>query len=306
MSLALLAIAAAGLVFIVSFVLPIVSFAQMRGAAGELRRLRERVDGLESELRALKRTLKAPLAAAPAEGPAERPAAEPSHARRLFEQPGEPARPAAPPVPATPTGQGTAGQQAVPPFPAGPTAPAAPATTHADVSAAADTLETRIGGRWLLYIGMATLVLGIGFFVKYAFDNNWINETGRVLVGGLIGLGMVLGGDRIVRRGYPLYGQILAGGGFATLYLSVFAALSFYSLIGRPVAFGLMVLITASAALAAERHRSQGLAVFAVVGGFLTPFLVGGGENAQVVLLTYDAILAAGTAVWPAGTDGHC
>jgi uncharacterized membrane protein len=116
---------------------------------------------------------------------------------------------------------------------------------------------------------------------------------------------MVLGGDRIARREYRLYGQIVAGGGFAALYISVFAALSFYNLIGQPVAFGLMVLITAGAALAAERHRSQGLAVFAIAGGFLTPFLVGGDRNAQMVLLTYDAILAAGTAVmasrhgWP-------
>ena len=97
---------------------------------------------------------------------------------------------------------------------------------------------------------------------------------------------MVAGGHLIARRGYALYGQIVAGGGFAALYISVFAALSFYALIGRPAAFGLMVLITAGAALAAEVHRSQGLAVFAVAGGFLTPFLVGGGENAQVVLLS--------------------
>jgi uncharacterized membrane protein len=163
-----------------------------------------------------------------------------------------------------------------------------------------DSLESRIGGRWLLYIGTAALVLGIGFFVKYAFDNNWINQTGRVLIGAAAGLVMVAGGHLIARRSYALYGQIVAGGGFAALYVSVFAALSFYGLIGRPAAFGLMVLITAGAALAAEVHRSQGLAIFAVAGGFLTPFLVGGDQNAQVVLLSYDAILAVGTMVMAA------
>jgi hypothetical protein len=66
------------------------------------------------------------------------------------------------------------------------------------------------------------------------------------------------------------------------------------------VAFGLMVLVTAGAAAAAEVHRSQGLALFAVAGGFLTPFLVGGGQNAQVVLLSYDAILTVGTMVMAA------
>jgi hypothetical protein len=170
-----------------------------------------------------------------------------------------------------------------------------PAGPHAAAAGGEESLESRIGGRWLLYIGTAVLVLGIGFFVKYAFDNEWINQTGRVLIGAAIGLAMVIGGHAIARRGYALYGQIVAGGGFVALYISVFAALSFYGLIGRPAAFGLMVLITAGAAVAADVHRSHGLAVFALVGGFLTPFLVGGGENAQVTLLSYDALLAVGT-----------
>jgi len=69
--------------------------------------------------------------------------------------------------------------------------------------------------------------------VKYAFDNDWIDETGRVLIGAAAGLAMVAGGHVVARRGYALYGQIVAGGGFAALYVSVFAALSFYGLIGR-------------------------------------------------------------------------
>jgi hypothetical protein len=218
---------------------------------------------------------------------------------------GESARATVPPPlpPATPAA-------AAPPGQAGPLAPAKRPEAERPVAAAVeeageDSLESRIGGHWLLYIGTAVLVLGIGFFVKYAFDNEWIDQTGRVLIGAAIGLAMVVGGHLIARRGYTLYGQIVAGGGFAVLYISVFAALSFYALIGRPAAFGLMVLITAGAALAADAHRSQGLAVFAVAGGFLTPFLVGGGENAQVTLLSYDAVLVAGTMVmanrrgWP-------
>jgi uncharacterized membrane protein len=198
-------------------------------------------------------------------------------------------------------------EQRTPPAPAraeAAAAPPEPATWPAAVVVApeparppepADTLETRIGGRWLLYIGMATLVIGIGFFVKFAFDNNWITETGRVVAGAALGLVMAAGGHRVARRGYPLYGQVLAGGGFAALYIAVYAALSLYGLVSREAAFGLMVLITAGAAAAADVHRSQGLAFFAVAGGFATPFLVGGGGDAQVVLLTYDAILVAGT-----------
>jgi len=161
--------------------------------------------------------------------------------------------------------------------------------------APADTLEARIGGRWLLYIGTAVLVFGIGFFVKYAFDNQWVTETARVVLGAVVGLVMVATGRRFVSRGYNLYGEIVAGGGFVALSVSTWAALNLYGLISRPVAFGLMVLMTAGAAVMADRLVSQALAFVAVIGGFLTPTLVGGPEDAQVVLFTYVAMLVAGT-----------
>jgi putative effector of murein hydrolase LrgA (UPF0299 family) len=271
MDFALLALAVAALAFILTVLVPIATFLRVRKADYDIRRIDGRLDKLESEMNRFQT--------------AAREAADAGEARPAISAP----------APA-----------AVSPV-ASPLSPiAGPAAATAAAPAGRESLESRIGGRWLLYVGTAVLVLGIGFFVKYAFENDWINQTGRVLIGTAAGLVMIAGGHHFARRGYALYGQIVAGGGFASLYVSVFAALSFYGLIGRPAAFGLMVLITAGAALAAEVYRSQGLAVFAVAGGFLTPFLVGGGQNAQVVLLSYDAMLAAAAMVlaarrgWPA------
>ncbi len=160
---------------------------------------------------------------------------------------------------------------------------------------AADTLETRIGGRGLLYAGTATLVFAIGFFVKYAFDNQWITETARVVLGGVAGLALIVAGRGFARRGHRLYGEVITGGGFVALYLSTWAALNLYDLVSRPVAFVVMVLITAGAALRADRMASQALALVAVLGGFATPALVGGPEDAQIILFSYISVLAAGT-----------
>ena len=294
MDFALLALAVAAGAFLLTVVVPIATFLRVRKAADDIGRINGRLNGLEAELTRLHAAARR-AAAAEGAGPAAVVSAVPLAA------PAQPASPTASPAPAPPA----------PPSapPAGPTVSQAaplqgpiepPVIAAAAGPAREDSLESRIGGQGMLYIGTAVLVLGIGFFVKYAFDNSWIDQTGRVLIGAAAGLTMVAGGHLVARRGYALYGQIVAGGGFAALYLSVFAALSFYALIGRPAAFGLMVLITAGAALAAEVHRSQGLAVFAVAGGFITPFLVGGGENAQVVLLSYDTILAVGTMVMAA------
>ena len=161
--------------------------------------------------------------------------------------------------------------------------------------AASESLENRIGGRWLLYIGVAAIVIGVAYFEKLAIDNNWISETARVIQGGVLGALLVAAGMRFARAGYRGYGQMIAGGGFAIMYVSTYAAFNYYRLIDRPVAFLLLVAITVLAAWLADRQNSQGLGIFAVGGGFVTPFLLPGHVDAQTALFTYDAILIAGT-----------
>ncbi len=173
---------------------------------------------------------------------------------------------------------------------AAPAAPAAAGSARAPVS-----LETRIGADWLLYIGIATLVLGASYFIKYAFENNWITPVMRVALGGAAGLTLLEAGRRFSTRGLASYGQMLAGGGIVILYVAVYAALDFYQLIAPTTAFALMVGVTALAAWRAHAEKAQGLAVLAVTGGFLTPSLVGGDARSPHVLFTYDAILVLGT-----------
>jgi uncharacterized membrane protein len=156
-------------------------------------------------------------------------------------------------------------------------------------------LESRIGSRWLLYVGVIAIVVGVSYFEKLAIENHWVNETWRTIQGGVAGVLLVLGGLRIVKKGYRLYGQILAGTGVALMYVSTYAAFNFYHLLSHPVAFVLMLAITALAAWLADSQRSQGLAVVAVSGGFATPFLLPTGADAEVALFTYDSLLIAAT-----------
>jgi uncharacterized membrane protein len=169
-----------------------------------------------------------------------------------------------------------------------------------------DSLETQIGTRWLLYIGVIAIVIGVAYFEKLAIDNHWIGETARVIQGAVVGLALSYAGTRFRRPDYRLYGQMITGGGGAILYLSTYAAFNFYHLIDRPVAFALMIAITAMVAWLADREESQGLALFAVGGGFNTPFLLPGQTDAQISLFGYAAILIGGTVLlsrrrdWPA------
>jgi uncharacterized membrane protein len=112
--------------------------------------------------------------------------------------------------------------------------------------AAALDLEGRIGGRWLQHAGMVVLVLGIAFFLRYAFDHEWLSPVVRVALGLFVGLGMAAGGLRLSRT-YRPYGLLLSGGGIAVLYLAVYGGLNLYDLFTPELAFSLLVVITAAA-----------------------------------------------------------
>jgi len=168
-----------------------------------------------------------------------------------------------------------------------------------------EALESRIGSRWLLYVGVVAIVIGVSYFEKLAIDNHWVNETWRVIQGSVAGLVCIAAGLRIAKKSYRLYGQILAGAGVAILYVSIYAAFNLYHLINHPVAFGLMSAITILGAGLANSQGSQGLALVALSGGFATPFLLPTVSDAETALFTYDSLLIAGTIVlarrrdWP-------
>lgn len=167
-----------------------------------------------------------------------------------------------------------------------------PATPAA---APAESLESRIGSRWLLYVGVLAIIVGAAYFEKLAIDNHWLSETMRVVQGTVVGLLLAVGAHYIVRRGYDTYGQILSGCGMAVMFVAAYAAFNFYHLVSYGPAFAWMAGITVVTALLSDRYRSLGLAMVAVGGGFATPFLLPAGGTSEIPLFTYDALLIAGT-----------
>lgn len=154
--------------------------------------------------------------------------------------------------------------------------------------------EEKLAGTWFNRLGILAIMLAVVFFLKWSFDNHLIGELGRIAIGLILGSVFLGIGEYFQRKKFQVYGQGFTGGGIAILYFSIFAAFTFYHLITQPIAFILMVLITLAASLLAVRYDSPSVGIFGIVGGFATPFLLSTGQNNQVILFTYIAILDAG------------
>ncbi|WP_187261114.1 DUF2339 domain-containing protein [Pontibacter beigongshangensis] len=156
--------------------------------------------------------------------------------------------------------------------------------------------EKFIGENLINKLGIAILVLGIGFFVKYAIDQDWINEVGRVAIGILAG-GILLGVAHRLRQEYKAFSSVLVGGGMAVLYFTIAIAFHEYQLFSQTVAFLIMVVITGFTILLAVAYDRMELAVLALIGGFGSPFMISTGEGNYIVLFTFVLILNLGILV---------
>jgi uncharacterized membrane protein len=156
-------------------------------------------------------------------------------------------------------------------------------------------LESRIGSHWLNRIGITAVLIGVSYFLKYAFDNNWIGPAGRVAIGLLAGIGVVVWSERFRQRGYRVFSYSLKAVGIGALYLSLWAAFQVYQLIPSGVAFAAMFVVTASTVALAITQDAEILAAFALTGGFATPLLLSTGENRELALFSYVALLDLAT-----------
>ena len=152
-------------------------------------------------------------------------------------------------------------------------------------------LEDKIGKVWFNRIGILALLIGVSYFIKYAFDSGWIGPAGRIAVGLVAGIGLVLWSERFRSKGFTAFSYSLKAVGIGTLYLSLWGAFQLYHLVPSAAAFVAMVAVTASTIVLALTQDAEILAAFALIGGFSTPILLSTGENHEVVLFSYVALL---------------
>ncbi|WP_431608998.1 DUF2339 domain-containing protein [Chryseobacterium sp. 'Rf worker isolate 10'] len=145
----------------------------------------------------------------------------------------------------------------------------------------------------LTIIGIFTLVLGIGYFVKYAIDKNWIGETARAAIGFCTGAGIIITGH-FLRKNYTAFASIITGGGIAVLYFTATIAFREYHLFTQNTAFFITVLITAASIILSYYYKSEVLIIFSLIGGFAAPLMISTGQSNYPFLFIYLTLLNIG------------
>ena len=145
----------------------------------------------------------------------------------------------------------------------------------------------------LTIIGIFTLVLGIGYFVKYAIDKNWIGETARAGIGFCTAAAIILTGH-FLRKSYTTFASIITGGGIAVLYFTITIAFREYHLFSQNIAFAITILITVISILLSYYYKSEVLIIFSLIGGFSAPLMISTGESNYLFLFIYLSLLNVG------------
>ncbi len=158
-------------------------------------------------------------------------------------------------------------------------------------------LEQHFGARLPVWIGGIALALAGFYLVKYSIENNLLNPTVRVALGGALGLGLLYSANWVRQRPNFANGirisQSLSGAGIAVLYVVSFASTRLYHLVPQFVGFAAMAAVTACALVLALRHGPP-IALLGLAGGFLTPALLSQGGGDAFSLFVYLYFTASG------------
>lgn len=144
---------------------------------------------------------------------------------------------------------------------------------------------------WLGIAGIIALVIGTGFFFKYAIENNWISPVMQITLFAAVGLILIVFG-LLPKLKTELLGGLLAGGGYAVLFLTIFAAhTDYYSIITDSfLALILYTVVALSAFIIGIAESMPALLYVSLFGLFIAPYLAG--DDIFAILPWYSIIFS--------------
>ncbi|MCK5432007.1 MAG: DUF2339 domain-containing protein, partial [Gammaproteobacteria bacterium] len=145
-------------------------------------------------------------------------------------------------------------------------------------------------GNVVVKVGVIVLFFGVSFLFKYAVGKHVIPVEFWFIAVAAGSIALLVFGWHL-RLKNAAYALVIQGGAVGLLYITVFSAAKFFTLIPLGLTFFLMLALVIFSCILAVLQDSKSLAVFATVGGFLAPILTSTGSGDHVALFSYYAFL---------------
>lgn len=161
--------------------------------------------------------------------------------------------------------------------------------------------ERIIGTRYLAWSGAIILVLGVAYFLRYAYDVGLVGPSGRLAIGALFGTSLMAAARTRRVRELKAWAAIATGVGIAIYYACVYFAFEIYGVWGPATAFVAASGVTAFALILALKDDEVGVAALGILGGFISPIVISIDPGQPWHLLAYVTVLdlfALGLAVF--------
>jgi len=143
--------------------------------------------------------------------------------------------------------------------------------------------------------GLATLTVGFGYLLQYSF-NTLFNDALKAITGFIIGGGIIAAGILLSKKktDFRDYGASVIALGVIFYYLTAYFVGPYYGIVGETTGFILLIGVTLASFSLALIFETRVVSAITLVGGIFMPFIVGDGDSAGLVFLTYLFVLSIG------------
>lgn len=146
---------------------------------------------------------------------------------------------------------------------------------------------------WLLKLGALLILIAVGWFMSYAFANDWISPGGRITLGLIAGLAVLVMGYVWMARQVQ-QGAVFLTLGATVLLLTMFASRQLYDFFDPTSSLLVMFGTTAFVAFVSYQYKLKALAYLSLIGACIVPLMTANPDGTAVGLFSYLVVVMVG------------
>lgn len=143
-------------------------------------------------------------------------------------------------------------------------------------------------------IAILIFTIGIGMLIRYGIAEGLLPEWARISIGMLIS-GILFAVAKRMEYSNETFSLLFATSALSILYYTNYLAFSEYGFLSQPVAFLLMLCIIGLALWLSLYYERRYFAVLAIIGAYITPFVIVGEQVYYNYFFSYLLLITIGT-----------